>query len=179
MPDSASRMHTLYELHQSPQSEHDEQPGQLSLAPAQDDLEHKGRDNHDSIKEVQRRMRCLSSGLIEPPTLRPYRDRYFDKEERGDGKGDVGEHFQPDGLLFVGDAVLLQEGVAEVGEDASRVDQDLYGQAEPEFEQCLVRVIGEVRASAMTVLCNLGDSSSSAVHSFQVVSLAASPRSRS
>lgn len=29
----------------------------------------------------------------------------------------------------------------------------------------------------MTVLCSLGDSSSSAVRSFQVVSLAASPRS--
>lgn len=180
MADGAFRMHTLDELHQPPKTEHDEQSSQLSLATAEDDLEHKGSDDHDRIKEVQRRMRCLSSGLIEPPALRPYGDRYFDQEERRDSKGDLGEHFEPDGLLFVGDTVLLQEGVAKVGEDASRVDQDLHRQAELEVGQCLTQGIGEVRASAMTVLCNLGDSSSSAVHSFQVVlSLGASPRSGS
>lgn len=80
-------------------------------------------------------MGCLSSELIEPPALRPYLDRYFDEEERRDSEGGIGERLEPDWLLFIGDAVLLEEGIAEVGEDASRVDQDLIRQSRAEVGQ--------------------------------------------
>lgn len=80
-------------------------------------------------------MRCLSSGLIVSPALRPYRERNFDEEERRDSERGLGERLEPNWLLFIGDAALLQKGVAEVGEDASRVDQDLFMQSRREVGQ--------------------------------------------
>ena len=117
----------MYELDEAPQTEDDEQRGELALAAAEHDLEHERRGDDDGVEEVQRGVRHAAERVELLHALRPDRDRNFDEEEGGDGERDLGEDVEPERGLgpLDGRAVGGEEGVGEVGEDTGRVNEDL------------------------------------------------------
>ena len=72
-------------------------------------------------------MGFAAEGVELAGTERPDGSGDFDEEEGGDGERDMREHGQPPGRVgpLDGGAVLGEEGVGEVCEDARGVDEDL------------------------------------------------------
>lgn len=119
---------TLHKLHESPQTEHNEERRELALAATKSHLEHERREHDDRIEEVQRGVwHGLAKRIVVARTERPHGDGNFDEEEGGDRQRDLRECVQPRGRVGAldGRALGREEGVGEVRKYACRVDEDL------------------------------------------------------
>lgn len=119
----------MYQFNEAPQPQHHKEGRELALAAAQHDLEDERGKDDDGVEEVERSVRLATERIEFARAEGPDRGRDFDEKNRGDGKRDVREDVEPPGCVgaFDGGALLGEEGVGEICEDAGRVDEDLFG----------------------------------------------------
>lgn len=108
----------------TPETEYDDEAGEFSVPAFQEDFDGKASEDDEGIKEMEAGMRVqLAEWIVILPAKSPYGDRYFNKEDGGDGKGNPGQHFEPfRKFILVTSALWRQEHVGEVRYDAQRVE---------------------------------------------------------
>jgi len=112
------KKHTLtsHQLQKTPETEDDEQTGQLAFLAPQDDLEHERRHDDDGIEEVERCVCDATVRIVEFGSERPEREGNFDEEERRDDGRYQGEHLEPGWGTGCpgGPAIGGQKGIGQV-----------------------------------------------------------------
>lgn len=122
--DTISLSLTPNDFDDTPETEYDDEAGEFSVPAFQEDFDDEASENDESIKEMEAGMRVpLAEWIVILPAKCPDCNRYFNKEDGGDGKGYPGQHFEPfRKFILVPSALWRQEHVGEVRYDAQRVD---------------------------------------------------------